>query len=253
MRPIDLLMVLALTAPLGAAGAATPPEMARIPAGSYTPLFVNGERVVQVKGFALDRVPVTRADYMNFLAANPRWRPGRAPRALAGERYLAWTGPAETAAGVARPATEISWFAARAYCAWRGKRLPSTDEWEYAASANEHRRDASRDRGFIARLLRLYTTRSAAQGGVGATFRNAYGVSDMHGLVWEWTEDFGSVLISDDSRATSGRDHQLFCAAGVIGATDPSNYAAFLRYGVRAALEGRTTTGSLGFRCAQDV
>jgi formylglycine-generating enzyme required for sulfatase activity len=146
--------------------------------------------------------------------------------------------------------TEVSWFAARAYCAWRGKRLPSTDEWEYAALASETLRDASRDRDFTSRLLRMYTSRGPVPGPVGSTFRNAYGVSDLHGLVWEWTEDFNSLLVSDDSRATSGRDHQLFCAAGVIGATDPSNYPAFLRYGFRAALEGRTTTGGLGFRCA---
>jgi formylglycine-generating enzyme len=88
---------------------------------------------------------------------------------------------------------------------------------------------------------------------VGSGFRNAYGVSDLHGVVWEWVSDFNSLLVSDDSRATSGRDHPLFCAAGVVGATDPNNYPAFLRYGFRAALEGRTTVGSLGFRCAQDL
>jgi len=88
---------------------------------------------------------------------------------------------------------------------------------------------------------------------VGSTFRNAYGVWDLHGLVWEWTLDFNSVMVSNDSRATSGRDHPLFCAAGVVGATDPANYPAFLRYGFRAALDGRTTTESLGFRCAQDL
>ena len=82
---------------------------------------------------------------------------------------------------------------------------------------------------------------------------NAYGVSDMHTGVWEWVSDFNSLLVSDDSRATSGRDHPLFCAAGVIGATDPNNFPAFLRYGFRSALEGRTTSGGLGFRCAQDI
>jgi formylglycine-generating enzyme required for sulfatase activity len=57
--------------------------------------------------------------------------------------------------------------------------------------------------------------------------------------------------VSDDSRATAGRDHQLFCAAGVIGATDTGNYPAFMRYGMRAALDGRSTTQGIGFRCAR--
>jgi formylglycine-generating enzyme required for sulfatase activity len=234
-----------------AAAAGTPPEMARIPSGRYEPLFVNGAARVRVAAFELDRNLVTRGEFLEFVRANPRWRRGRAPAALVGRSYLgSWPGVLDPGAGPRRPATELSWFAARAYCAWRGKRLPSTDEWEYAARADETRVDASRRESFVARLLALYTSR-ATGAEVGSTFVNRYGVADMHGLVWEWTEDFNSLLVSDDSRATAGRDHQLFCAAGVIGATDPGNYPAFLRYGMRAALDGRSTTQGIGFRCAR--
>jgi formylglycine-generating enzyme required for sulfatase activity len=195
---------------------------------------------------------VTRGEYLEFVRAVPRWRRGRAPAALVGRAYLAsWPGATDAGAEPRRPATEVSWFAARAYCAWRQKRLPTTDEWEYVARADETRVDASRQKRFVARLLELYTSRANAAASVGSTFVNRYGVADMHGLVWEWTEDFNSLLVSDDSRATAGRDHQLFCAAGVIGATDTSNYPAFMRYGVRAALEGRSTTPGTGFRCAR--
>src|SRR3712207_7272111 len=69
------------------------------------------------------------------------------------------------------------------------------------------------------------------------TLFRSYGVSDLHGVVWEWVHDFNSLLVSSDSRATSGRDHPLFCAAGVVGATDPGNYPAFLRYGFRRSEE----------------
>ncbi|HEX6912111.1 MAG TPA: formylglycine-generating enzyme family protein, partial [Longimicrobium sp.] len=170
----------------------------------------------------------------------------------AGAGYLAdWPSPlsAGAARDARRPATNVSWFAARAYCAWRGKRLPTTDEWELAARASETRADATGDPAFLARLLEL-STRRRADAAVGSTFRTIHGVWDLHGLVWEWTLDFNSLLVSDDSRATSGRDHPLFCAAGVIGARDPGDYAAYLRYGVRATLEGRTVQGGLGFRCA---
>ncbi|HSU13802.1 formylglycine-generating enzyme family protein [Longimicrobium sp.] len=250
-----LALTLALPRPAAAAGA-RPPEMARIAGGTYTPLFANGRREVAVRGFALDRHAVTRADFLAFVAAGPQWRRTRVRRAFADAGYLgAWAGDlsAGSAAEARRPVTQVSWFAARAYCAWRGKRLPTTDEWEYAARASETARDASRDPRFVARLLAMYTSREGRRGAVESTFRNAWGVWDLHGLVWEWTDDFNGTLVSGDSRATGGRDHQLFCAAGVIGATDPGNYPAFLRYGYRAALEGRTVGEGLGFRCAQDL
>jgi formylglycine-generating enzyme required for sulfatase activity len=247
--------LLALTLLLGAgpAHAADPAAgMARIPGGRYEPLFASGARTVAVAPFRLDRRPVTRGEYLEFVRAVPRWQRGRAPAGLVGRAYLAsWPGALDAGAEPRRPATEVSWFAARAFCAWRGKRLPTTDEWEFAARADETRADASRDPRFVARLMELYATRATrAAGPVGRTFANRWGVEDLHGAAWEWTEDFSSLLVSDDSRATAGRDHPLFCAAGVIGATDPRNFPAFLRYGVRAALEGRSTTPATGFRCA---
>jgi sulfatase modifying factor 1 len=250
-----ILLLLSLTLSTAASADAPGPEMARIPGGSYVPQFVNGPARVRVAPFAIDRMPVTRADYLAFIRSDPRWRRGQVRGVYAGPAYLGdWAGPLApgAAADLRRPVTQVSWFAARAYCAWRGKRLPMTDEWEYVARASETRRDATADRAFVARLLGM-TTRRRTGAVVGSTFRNAYGVWDLHGLVWEWTADFNSLMVSDDSRATSGRDHPLFCAAGVIGATDPNDYPAYLRYGFRATLEGRTTEAGLGFRCAQDV
>lgn len=79
---------------------------------------------------------------------------------------------------------------------------------------------------------------------------------DLHGLAWEWTLDFNGVFVSDDSRETgsgvAGRDHALFCASAAVGASDPSNFPAFMRYAFRAGLTGRSTVRSLGFRCAAD-
>lgn len=236
-----------------AAGPAQPDaEMARLAGGRYRPLFANGRAEVEVGAFSLDRAPVTRGDYLAFVRAHPRWRRDRVRPVFAARGYLAsWPGDtlAGTPADTRRPVTEVSYFAARAYCAWRGKRLPTTDEWEFAARASESAPDASRDPAFTARLLRLYLGPRPAT--ADAAFRDLRGVAGLHGLVWEWTDDFNGVMVSDDSRATGGRDHRLFCAAGVIGATDPANYPAFLRYGFRAGLEARSTVPNLGFRCAR--
>ena len=236
--------------------------MVRLPAGSYEPLYRRaGESRVRVEAFALDAEPVTNAEYRAFVEGNRAWRRGAIRPVFAEPGYLAdWRGDVDPgdAATLARPVTGISWFAAKAYCAAQGKRLPTVDEWEYAAAASETRRDAARDPGFVRRLLALYTHRATgALPAVGAGFRNVYGVRDLHELTWEWTLDYDAVLVSDDSReggsGVAERDHALFCASAAVGATDPTNYPAFMRFAVRAGLTGRSTLRTLGLRCAADL
>jgi formylglycine-generating enzyme required for sulfatase activity len=235
-------------------------RMASLPAGSYRPLYAPvGTSRIRVAAFALDREPVTRGEFLAFVSRQPEWQRGRVRPIFADARYLIdWRGALDAgdAEALRRPVTQVSWFAARAYCAALGKRLPTVDEWEYAAAASERSADASADPSFRARLLALYgamrnpttTTRG---------FTNLYGVRALHGVVWEWTLDFNSVVLDDDSRATGSgadaRDRHLYCASSAIGATDPSDFAAFLRYAVRASLGARSTTSSVGFRCAADV
>jgi formylglycine-generating enzyme required for sulfatase activity len=225
--------------------------MAVLPQGSYSPLYAaKGAERVSVKRFALDTEPVTRGEYLEFVRRNPQWRRGAVKRAAADEGYLAdWDADltAGTGADLRRPVTSVSRNAALAYCASRGKRLPTADEWEYAAAASETRRDAVRDKSFISRLVALYTRRSGSRiPAIGNSPANAYGVRDMHELVWEWTED-----PMHESHARHG--NHMYCASSAIGASDPSNYAAFMRYAVRSGLKDRSTMKTLGFRCAVTV
>ena len=257
MRTIPLLLASLLLAPVAGAqvhGARPDGDMARIPAGSYTPLYDRGEGAVPVRAFRMDRRPVTRADYRAFVSAEPQWRRDRVRPLFADAGYLrSWPSPLSsgTAADDARPVTQVSWFAAVAYCRWRDARLPTMDEWEYVAAADAHRRDAMRDPAAAqARLTAYARPRPDPLPPVGSTEPNLYGVRDLHGITWEWTDDFNSVLVADDSRGTSARDQGLFCASGAVGATNLLDYASFLRYAVRAGLQGRTTLSTLGFRCA---
>lgn len=245
--------ILALSALLLIANAGTMPAfamkavhnraaMAAIPAGRYHPLYADGMPPLKVGAFSMDRRPVTRAQFLAFAHADPTWLKGvdagtEAPN---------------------RPMTGVTWFAARAYCAAQGKRLPTTAEWEYVAAADEHRRDATRDRAFSQRLVALYTTRPDARvGGAGERFTNVYGVSAMHGLVWEWTSDFDGGREDHAGHQMAGmkhgsgeHEHMLFCASAAIGASNPRDYAAFMRYGFRAGLTRTSAHQMLGFRCA---
>ena len=50
-----------------------------------------------------------------------------------------------------------------------------------------------------------------------------------------------------------GLDRNLFCAGGSVGATDVSNYAAYMRYAFRASLKANYAVANLGFRCATAI
>jgi sulfatase modifying factor 1 len=117
-------------------------------------------------------------------------------------------------------------------------------------------RDASRSPEHRSGLLARYASIGRASA-PRLDDTNVYGVRAMHGSVWEWTLDFNSVVVADDSRAVGGgadaRDHHLYCASASIGATDPSDFPAFVRFAVRAGLSARSTTSTLGFRCAADA
>lgn len=256
------LLALALMLPLplaaqAAGGGGTPASdrpMAVVPAGRYMPLYLPDTAAVRVASFRMDAFPVTREEFAAFVAASPRWRRSEVKPVFADGRYLAdWRSDLTPDGDPVAPVTHVSWFAARSYCGWEGKRLPTVDEWEYAARADERRADAMGDPDHKARILELYTHRPKSPPAVGSIFENTYGLHDMHGLVWEWVRDFNTVTVGTDSRGTSQRDDQLYCAAGAEGATDTGNYAAFLRYAFRASLQGRATSAALGFRCAADL
>jgi formylglycine-generating enzyme required for sulfatase activity len=216
--------------------------MAAIPAGKYHPLYADGMPALKVSTFSIDREPVTRAQFLSFARRNPTWLEGVDARATS----------------LGRPMTGVTWNAARAYCAGQGKRLPTTAEWEYVAAADEKRRDATRDPAFLQRLVSLYTTRPEARvGGAGERFRNVYGVSALHGVVWEWTSDFDGGK-SEHEHGTmagmqhegGGHEHMLSCASAAIGASNAGDYAAFMRYQFRAGLTRTSAQQMLGFRCA---
>jgi formylglycine-generating enzyme required for sulfatase activity len=258
------LLFLAVSTMAGAGAAEpNPPKvpagMAFVGAGTYRPLYPASpsEREVAVKAFFLDRKPVTNREFLAFVQKNPEWRRDRVKRLFADESYLAHWLTADALGKVARPkapVTHVSWFSARAYCAARGARLPNEREWELAALASETKPDASSDPDFVERILAFYAEpASSTLRDVGRRKPNFWGIFDLHGLVWEWIDDYGASLVALDSREKGEVDRNLFCGASGADAQNPSDYAAFMRIAFRSSLEAPYTTARLGFRCAKDL
>ena len=209
-----------------------------------------------VAAYRLMRRPVTNAEFLKFVRAHPKWQRGRAPVVLAEPRYLSqWAGPLDLGdAQPAQPVTWVSWYAAEAYCAAQSARLPSWTEWEYAAAADETRRDARDDPAWRERILSWYAKPStAALPAVGTQPANAYGVQDLHGLVWEWVDDASALLVSADNREQGAADKLRFCGAAALSTDDRENYATLMRVALLSSVEAADATGNLGFRCAKDA
>lgn len=187
---------------------------------------------------------------------NPRWRKSQVKKLFADENYLrGWKDDFTFGEELSpdAPVTNVSWYAAKNYCECQGKRLPTVDEWEYVAMANEKLPDARTEKSYNQFILSWYETPNTYRKSVGNTFKNYWGVHDLHGLVWEWTSDFNSVMIGGESRKDSTGDSSLFCGASAVGATDLMNYAAFMRYAFRGSMKAQYSVKNLGFRCVQDV
>ena len=74
---------------------------------------------------------------------------------------------------------------------------------------------------------------------------------DLHGLVWEWVDDFNALLVSADNREQGDPDLLRFCGAGAITLQQRDNYAVLMRIAMLSSLKAADTTANLGFRCAK--
>jgi formylglycine-generating enzyme len=242
------LLLLALLP--GLAAGSDPNPFIAVPGGEMrSALPLVGEDTVPVRPFLLQRHPVTNAEFLAFVTAQPRWRRGAVPAAMAGPDYLSrWAGPLDPGAhaAAAQPVTQVSWFAAEAYCDARHARLPDWYEWELVAAASPTARDARSDPAWRQQILDWYAhPGSKGLAAVEQDDASLYGLHDLNGLVWEWVRDFNSLLPAD-------ADPEKFCGAGALTARQKENYAVLMRIALLSSLRAADTGRLLGFRCARD-
>lgn len=197
---------------------------------------------------------MTHAQFATFIKKHPKWSREQIKPVFSDNNYLKHFAPAVMADIANQPVTNVSWFAARAYCKSLNKRLPTTYEWEYAAKASRTQADGSKEPEYNARILDWYGRPATAKlPEVQNTPVNYWKVHAMHGVVWELVSDFNTALVTGESRGDSQLEKSLFCGAGSSNSVDPGDYAAFMRYALRSSYQANYTIESLGFRCARGI
>ena len=176
---------------------------------------------VRVPPFRMMTRPVTNAEFLAFVKLHAQWQRGRVATVFANDGYLAhWASAMRVDASQSlQPVTRVSWYAAAAYCEAQGARLPRWVEWEYVAAADATRRDARRDPKWREQILAWYSRpSSSALPAVDTEAPNVYGVRALHGVVWEWVDDVGAMLVDADNRNQGDAGaYAFFVLAGYFG------------------------------------
>ena len=163
---------------------------------------------VTVGPFAIDRTEVTNGEYADFVKETGHPPPPGV-----------WDGARPKAGEERLPVSNVTYEDARAFAAWRSKRdgatyrLPTEEEWEYAARGG----DSGRAYPWGAEWSAGY----ANLGGAGAAPVGSYplgrtpqGLDDMIGNVWEWTSSEASMYKGNDRTALGAEDRGTVVARG---------------------------------------
>ncbi len=254
------------------------PELVVIPGGTVTigsPVGEPGRTIDEgpqveigvAQPLAFGRLEITRAQFRTFLE-NSGYRPEQKCWIWQGA-WLLRNGMGFERPGIRQdethPAVCISWDDASAYIAWlneglqllpgQGYRLPSEAEWEYAARAGAAGRgyrnnlEAARIARFRVdgNLLTASTTVPA-----GSKPANRFGLHDMLGNVWEWTQDCWFDTLDDMPRDGAARVHDG-CIHRVLRGGSWNDRIDHIRVAGRSRTEHDNHSQDVGFRVVRPL
>ncbi len=239
--------------------------MCRIPAGNCVIGSEQGyedEKPLHnftTQGFYMDATPVTNREYRRFCDATGRGYPSNPPWPEVPDYFLNYPD---------YPVVNVSYSSCKEYAAWAGKRLPTEEEWEYAARggktgatfpwgeehpyagdcaranfADRHSaqpwRDGFSDDGFP------YTAP------VGNYPPNGYGLYDMAGNVYQYVE--GWYFPYTDTEKNTDHVNDGWGGNRVCRGGSYHSPAADLRISRRHQILGGGINEAVGFRCVSDT
>lgn len=199
---------------------------------------------VYLDEFLVDKHEVTNRQYKRFCDATGKSYPSDPGF---------WDMPDYFIACPDHPVLNVSWYDAKAYCEWAGKRLPTEAEWEKAArgaDARKHPWGNSEPGGTRCNILdNPDGYRHTSPVGVFPAGASPYGALDMAGNVWEWCNDWYEIDYYSKSPShnppgpTTG-------SSRVIRGGSWCGLASGARCAFRCGFEPSVRIWNYGFRCA---
>jgi len=220
------------------------PEMVVIPAGN----FVMGsdakadekpQHSVRVSSFLMGKTEITQEQWTRFMGSNP-------------SRFYD--------CGPNCPVENVSWNDIEEFIRELNKktsrkyRLPTEAEWEYAARAG-----TATDWSFgdDATKLGNYAWYSANSRGntheVAQKLRNSFGLFDMHGNVWEWTQDYYKKTYDGSPSDSSPWNLDSTGKGRVLRGGSWDDYPGYLRSAYRYFYAPSARSGYVGFRVTRNL
>lgn len=251
--------------------------MVLVPGGTLTTIEpLNSHMInINIESFLIDKDLVTVADFEAFVNATgyvtEAERFGNSGvfdfeefgwKIMEGANYRYPFGPQGSRAQSDHPVTQVSWNDANAYAQWRGKRLPTQWEWEWVAknASNSDQRYTWGESLTEGSLFKANVWQGSfpyinteedgflTTSPVGYFGRNALGVSDMGGNVWQWCED--------DIHPTAQEQHidpgKRKVIRGGSFLCDPKVCHGYRVTG-RASSTPESGMVHIGFRCAKSI
>jgi gamma-glutamyl hercynylcysteine S-oxide synthase len=202
------------------------------------------EHPMHVNSFYIDKYPVTNAEFKKFLDSthyHPKddlnflrdWKDGSYPKG--------WEN---------RPVTWVSQEDARAFASWAGKRLPHEWEWQYAAQGTDARLypwGNEWDDTAIPGPDKSRSMRGADPVDAHPKGASPFGVMDMVGNVWQWTEEF----LDEHTRSAILRGGSYYRPQGSIWYF-PQTYKLNEHGKLLLMSPSMDRSGGVGFRCVVD-
>jgi formylglycine-generating enzyme required for sulfatase activity len=202
------------------------------------------EHAMHIKSFYMDRVPVTNASFKEFLGAS-----GYHPKD--GLNFLRdWSNGTFPPGWENRPVTWVSLEDARAYASWAGKRLPHEWEWQYAAQGADGRLypwGNQWDATALPKPERGRTMRGPDPVDAHPSGASPFGVLDMVGNIWQWTEEF----TDEHTRAGIVRGGSYYQPQGSIWYF-PQAYRLTEHGKLLMMSPSMDRSGAIGFRLVRD-